>query len=153
MASKSDMPLGFGAPGGAASNADCVLPVDWPTLSVSVDPPRGAGASDDDLSLGAGGAPGGGAAPFAGGCSVIPEPGGVSTLPRMSGRPSLLVPKMTIFALGDCASASVASMPRQRRYESEMPWLTVRWKAAMPVASICLRLDSCASRSTRNLYS
>ena len=40
----------------------------------------------------------------------------------------MLVPKMTIFALGDCASASVASMPRQRRYESEMPWLTVRLK-------------------------
>src|SRR5580658_285419 len=148
MASKSDIPYGPDAPGGAASDANGGLPVDWPTLSVSVDPPPGAGAPDDDLSLGAGaagGAPDGGVAPLAGGCGVVPEPGGVSTLPRMSGRPSLLVPKMTIFALGDCASASVASMPRQRRYESEIPWLTVRWKAAMPLASICLRLDSCAS--------
>ena len=49
---------------------------------------------------------------------------------------------MTIFEFGDCASASVASMPRQRRYESEIPWLTVCWNAAMPLASICLRLDS-----------
>src|ERR1700685_256769 len=126
MASKSDILLGTGAPGGAASSADCGLPVDWPTLSVSVDRPPGDGAPHDDLSLGPRRAPGGGAAPFAGGCGVIPDPGGVSTLPRMSGRPSLLVPKMTIFALGDCASASVASMPRQRRYESEIPWVTVR---------------------------
>src|SRR5580704_12013015 len=108
MASKSDMPYGLDAPDAAVSDAGGAVPVDWPTLSVSFVPPP-AGAPEDDLSLGAGGVP-----------------GGVSTLPRMSGRPSLLVPKMTIFALGDCASASVASMPRQRRYESEMPWLTVR---------------------------
>src|SRR5580693_792084 len=126
MASKSDMPFAPDAPDGAASDASGALPVDWPTLSVSFAPLPGAGAPDDDLSLGAGGAPDGGAAPLAGGCGVIPEPGGVSTLPRMSGRPSLLVPKMTILALGDCASASVASMPRQRRYDSEIPWLTVR---------------------------
>src|ERR1700730_4716725 len=126
MASKSDMPYGPAAPGGGSSDATGALPVDGPTLSASLDPLPGAGAPDDDLSLAAGGAPAGGAAPFAGGCTVIPEPGGVSTLPRMRGRPSLLVPKMTIFALGDCASASVASMPRQRRYESELPWLTVR---------------------------
>src|ERR1700689_5519659 len=126
MASQSDKPLAPGAPGAAASGAHRVLPGALPALSVSVDPPPGAGASADDLSLAGGGAPDGGAAPFAGGCTVIPEPGGVSTFPRMSGRPSLLVPKMTIFALGDCASASVASMPRQRRYESEIPWVTVR---------------------------
>src|ERR1700690_2727430 len=84
-----------------------------------------------------------------------PGPGdaGVSTLPRMIGRPSLPLPIITIFAFEDCASASVASMPRQRRYDSEIPWLPVRWNAAMPFASICLRFDSCASRSTRNLYS
>src|ERR1700733_8050175 len=125
MASKSDMPYGLDAPDAAVSDAGGAVPVDWPTLSVSFVPPP-AGAPEDDLSLGAGGVPDGGAAPFAGGCGVIPEPGGVSTLPRMSGRPSLLVPKMTIFALGDCARASVASMPRQRRYESEIPWVTVR---------------------------
>ena len=34
-----------------------------------------------------------------------------------------------------------------------MPLLTVCWKTAMPLASICLRFDSWASRSTRNLYS
>src|SRR6202023_1021948 len=129
MASKSDIPYGPDAPGVAVSDAGGALPVAWPTLSASFDPPPGGGAPDDDLSLGAGDAPDGGAAPFAGGGCVIPEPAGASTLPRMSGRPSLLVPKMTIFALGDCGSASAASMPRQRRYDSEMPWLTVRWEA------------------------
>jgi hypothetical protein len=39
---------------------------------------------------------------------------GVSTLPRMTGRPSLPLPMITILVLGDCASWSVASMPRQR---------------------------------------
>ena len=80
-------------------------------------------------------------------------PAGLSTLPRMIGRPSLPLPMTTIFEFVDCASASVASMPRQRKYESEIPWLTVFWNAAMPLASICLRLDSSASRSTRNLNS
>src|ERR1700688_1548301 len=115
MASNSDMPYGSAAPGGPASDASGALPADWPTLSGSVDPLPDAGAPDDDLSVAAGGAPDGGAAPFGGSCGVSPEPGGVSTLPRMIGRPSLLVPMMTIFALVDCASASVASMPRQRR--------------------------------------
>src|SRR6266566_5831454 len=50
---------------------------------------------------------------------------GMSALPRMIGSPSLPVPMTTIFAFGDWASSSVASMPRQRRYDSEMPWLTV----------------------------
>src|SRR5437588_2863847 len=50
---------------------------------------------------------------------------GTSALPRMIGSPSLPVPMTTIFAFGDWASSSVASMPRQRRYDSEMPWLTV----------------------------
>src|ERR1700722_12559153 len=40
---------------------------------------------------------------------------GVSTLPRMIGRPSLPEPIMTIFAFDDCASARVALMPCQRR--------------------------------------
>jgi hypothetical protein len=39
---------------------------------------------------------------------------GVSTLPRMTGKPSLPLPMITILVLGDCASWSVASMPRQR---------------------------------------
>src|SRR3984957_108576 len=116
MAAKWGIKYGPDAPGGAASDASGALPVDCPPLSASVDPPPGAGAPNDDLSLAAGGAADGGAAPFAGGCTVIPEPGGVSTLPRMSGRPSLLVPKMTFFALGNCASRSVASTPGQRRY-------------------------------------
>ena len=98
-------------------------------------------------------APDGGVVPLAPDCGVVPGATGVSTLPRMIGRPSLPVPMITIFALCDCASARVASMPRQRKYESEIPWLTVCWKAAMPFASICLRFDSWASRSTRNLYS
>src|SRR5579862_2929346 len=113
MASKSDKPYGPDVPGGAASDVAGVLPVDWPALAASFDSPPSAGAPDEVLSLAGGGAPDGGAAPIGGG--VIPEPGGVSTLPRMIGRPSLLVPMMTIFAFGDCASASVASMPRQRR--------------------------------------
>jgi hypothetical protein len=40
---------------------------------------------------------------------------GVSTLPRMIGKPSLPLPMMTVFAFVDCESCSVASMPRQRR--------------------------------------
>jgi hypothetical protein len=39
---------------------------------------------------------------------------GVSTLPRMTGNPSLPLPMITILVFGDCASCSVASMPRQR---------------------------------------
>jgi hypothetical protein len=39
---------------------------------------------------------------------------GVSTLPRMTGSPSLPLPMITILVFGDCASCSVASMPRQR---------------------------------------
>src|SRR5262245_57328709 len=39
---------------------------------------------------------------------------GVSTLPRMIGRPSLPPPMMTTLELLDWASCSVASMPRQR---------------------------------------
>ncbi len=50
---------------------------------------------------------------------------GTSALPRMIGSPSLPVPMTTIFAFGDWASSNVASMPRQRGYNSEMPWLTV----------------------------
>src|SRR5262249_25625741 len=44
---------------------------------------------------------------------------------RMIGSPSRPEPMTTTFEFGDCASSSVASMPRQRRYDSEMPWLTV----------------------------
>jgi hypothetical protein len=32
----------------------------------------------------------------------------------MTGKPSLPLPMITILVLGDCASCSVASMPRQR---------------------------------------
>jgi len=47
---------------------------------------------------------------------VLPAGGaGVSTLPRMIGKPSLPLPMTTTFALVDCESCSVASMPRQRR--------------------------------------
>ena len=53
-------------------------------------------------------------APGPGGAAA-PVTGGESTLPRMIGRPSLPVPMTTIFEFGDCASCSVASMPRQRR--------------------------------------
>jgi hypothetical protein len=44
---------------------------------------------------------------------------------RMIGSPSLPEPMTTTFELGDCAKSSVASIPRQRRYDSEIPWLTV----------------------------
>ena len=50
-----------------------------------------------------------GAAPVRGGA------GGVSTLPRMIGRPSLPLPMTTIFEFDDCESWTVASIPRQRR--------------------------------------
>ena len=88
-------------------------------LSDSVEAPPG-GAVDE---LPAGGLLGG-AGEIAGAFDVGlpsagfgPGPGdaGVSTLPRMIGRPSLPLPMITIFAFEDCASASVASMPRQRR--------------------------------------
>src|SRR5262249_36495978 len=46
---------------------------------------------------------------------VLPAGGGVSTLPRMIGKPSLPLPMTTTFAFVDCESCSVASMPRQRR--------------------------------------
>ena len=87
------------------------------------------------------------------GCGVGTDETDESILPSMTGRPSLTAPITTTFALGDSASATVAAIPCQRRYESEIPSLTVRWKAAMPFASICLRLDSSTSRSARYLYS
>src|SRR5262245_14064295 len=40
---------------------------------------------------------------------------GLSTLPRIIGKPSLPLPMTTTFAFVDCESCSVASMPRQRR--------------------------------------
>lgn len=52
---------------------------------------------------------------FAGSCDCDDAAGGKSTLPKMMGMPSLLLPITTIFELGDCASCRVASMPRQRR--------------------------------------
>src|SRR6516225_3414106 len=42
-------------------------------------------------------------------------PGALGSALRMIGSPSLPEPMTTILALGDCASISVASMPRQRR--------------------------------------
>src|SRR5262245_46880893 len=62
------------------------------------------------------------------GVSLSPALGGeagVFSFPRMTGKPSLPLPMMTTFAFVDWESWSVASMPRQRRYESEMPWLTI----------------------------
>ena len=49
-------------------------------------------------------------------CEGVP-----SIFPRMIGRPSLALPMITTFEFVDCDSCSVASMPRQRRYESEIP--------------------------------
>src|SRR6476620_3365869 len=43
--------------------------------------------------------------------------GDPSKLPRMTGKPSLPVPMITILELEDCASCSVASIPRQRKYD------------------------------------
>ena len=67
------------------------------------------------------------AAPAASVSCFAPAPlsgGGAAAdaLPRMIGRPSLLLPKITTFELLDCASCNVASIPRQRRYESEIPY-------------------------------
>lgn len=42
-------------------------------------------------------------------------PGVLGSALRMIGRPSLPEPITTTFALGDCESKSVASMPRQRK--------------------------------------
>jgi hypothetical protein len=42
-------------------------------------------------------------------------PDGLGSALRMIGRPSLPEPITTTFALGDCESKSVASMPRQRK--------------------------------------
>ena len=42
-------------------------------------------------------------------------PGGMGSALRMIGKPSLPEPMTTTFALGDCESKSVASMPRQRK--------------------------------------
>lgn len=46
-------------------------------------------------------------------CVAPPKP--VGSVLRMIGRPSLPEPITTTLALGDCASKSVASMPRQRK--------------------------------------
>src|SRR5271170_2227482 len=96
-------PRGAGAPGVAAPDG---------AAPGGVDDAAGGGAA------GAGaGAAGGAAAPLAPAGGVATGASGVSTLPRMIGRPSLPLPMTTIFELGDCASAIVASMPRQRRYD------------------------------------
>lgn len=65
--------------------------------------------------LPAGEAPGDGVVPFDPDCGDGGGTVGMSALPRMIGKPSLPVPITTIFAFGDCASMSVASMPRQRK--------------------------------------
>src|SRR5580704_4235376 len=79
--------------------------------------PGNALTSEDDLpssppdvpGTGVGGGPG--TAP-----GFAPAPvAGLSTLPRMMGRPSLPEPTMTILVFGDCAKASVALIPCQRR--------------------------------------
>ena len=55
-------------------------------------------------------------APFVSDCGFAPAaPMGLSAPLRIIGRPSLPLPITTIFELGDFASSSVASMPRQRK--------------------------------------
>ena len=66
-----------------------------------------AGVAAVVLSLGA-------ASPFSAGDAGRGD-AGASTLPRMIGKPSLLLPTITILELDDCASCNVASIPRQRR--------------------------------------
>src|ERR1700733_9398060 len=88
--------------------------------------PDAGGVASPDVPLGGlpdgagvfGGALAGGATPDCDGAPLVPAGGvapGVSTLPRMIGRPSLPLPMTTILEFGDNASCSVASMPRQRR--------------------------------------
>ena len=85
--------LVFGAGGGALPDGlDKEVPED--------DAPEPDGAVVDDAPL----PPDGEAAP-----------GGLGSALRMIGRPSLPEPITTTFALGDCESKSVASMPRQRK--------------------------------------
>jgi hypothetical protein len=50
--------------------------------------------------------------PLPPGCEA---PAGLGSALRMIGKPSLPEPMTTTFALGDCESKSVASMPRQRK--------------------------------------
>ena len=52
-------------------------------------------------------------APLAPDCEAAP--GGMGSALSMIGKPSLPDPITTTFALGDCESKSVASMPRQRK--------------------------------------
>ena len=82
---------GDGDPGGAPPVGDALSSVAaGEGLDVGDEPPVSLGAAGGDA-------------------------GGASTLPRMIGRPSRPVPITTTFAFVDCASCSVASMPRQRR--------------------------------------
>src|SRR5262245_28896 len=87
------------------------LPADPPDLTSAL--PPGAGGLADIFSFVA--------ASSSGMLALAPVPAILSTLPSMTGRPSLPPPMITIFEFLDWASASVASMPRQRRYESEIP--------------------------------
>jgi hypothetical protein len=48
---------------------------------------------------------------------------------KMMGKPSFPLPMITTLVFEDCASLSVASMPRHRKYESEIPSLTSCWNA------------------------
>src|SRR5665811_2032768 len=85
-------------------------------LSAAIDEPP-AGVVDElpagKLPVGAGEIAGAfGVVPPSAGFGPGPGDAGESTLPRMIGRPSLPLPMITIFVFVDCASASVASMPR-----------------------------------------
>lgn len=71
---------------------------------------------DDEVSEDEAPEPGGAVvdeAPLPPDCGAAPD--GLGSALRMIGKPSLPEPMTTTFALGDCASKSVASMPRQRK--------------------------------------
>ena len=55
--------------------------------------------------------------------------------PKINGMPSLLLPTMTIFELGDSASFNVASMPFSRKILSLILALTMLFALAFPSAS------------------
>ena len=112
--------------GGVASPEDpagALFPLDPPVTGGGA-----PGAGVDVVLPGMAGAPAGGV------------PGTVGTsLPRMIGSPSLPEPMITILVLGDCANASVASMPRQRRYRVRislgLPFFGTR--RCRPPRSVC----------------
>lgn len=104
-AAVGDAPPGFVGeePGGGVSGVDEGLADGVSPAGVSLDEEGVVGEVPDD---GAGPSPAFGPAL---------DDGELSTLPRIIGSPSFPLPMITIFEFEDCASASVASIPRQRR--------------------------------------